>query len=144
MVVLAGIALPGRIVRHGHVRAARSRAGSLPARSCVTWWRRSCNDDGRLSRSPAGLKLAFPTSPEMQVSHETIYRTLFVQSRGALRRELTRYLRTGRVIRRPKGVRMPDGRGGRPNILHISERPAEAGTGRFPGTGKGTWCSART
>jgi IS30 family transposase len=83
------------------------------------------------------LKLAFPTSPEMQVSHETIYRTLFVQSRGALRRELTRYLRTGRVIRRPKGVRMPDGRGGRPNILHISERPAEAGDRAVPGHWEG-------
>jgi IS30 family transposase len=83
------------------------------------------------------LKLAFPTSPEMQVSHETIYRTLFVQSRGALRRELTRYLRTGRVIRRPKGVRMPDGRGGRPNILHISERPAEANDRAVPGHWEG-------
>jgi IS30 family transposase len=83
------------------------------------------------------LKLAFPTSPEMQVSHETIYRTLFVQSRGALRRELTRYLRTGRVIRRPKGVRVPDGRGGRPNILHISERPAEAGDRAVPGHWEG-------
>jgi IS30 family transposase len=83
------------------------------------------------------LKLAFPTSPEMQVSHETIYRTLFVQSRGALRRELTRYLRTGRVIRRPKGVRMPDGRGGRPNILHISERPAEAKDRAVPGHWEG-------
>jgi IS30 family transposase len=91
------------------------------------------------------LKLAFPTSPEMQVSHETIYRTLFVQSRGALRRELTRYLRTGRVIRRPKGVRMPDGRGGRPNILHISERPAEAGDRAVPGHWSlRTWCSAST
>ena len=83
------------------------------------------------------LKLAFPTSPEMQVSHETIYRTLFVQSRGALRRELTRHLRTGRVIRRPKGVRMPDGRGGRPNILHISERPAEADDRAVPGHWEG-------
>jgi IS30 family transposase len=83
------------------------------------------------------LKLAFPTSPEMQVSHETIYRTLFVQSRGALRRELTRHLRTGRVIRRPKGVRMPDGRGGRPNILHISERPAEAKDRAVPGHWEG-------
>ena len=83
------------------------------------------------------LKLAFPTSPEMQVSHETIYRTLFVQSRGALRRELTRYLRSGRVIRRPKGVRMPDGRGGRPNILHISERPAEADDRAVPGHWEG-------
>jgi IS30 family transposase len=71
------------------------------------------------------------------VSHETIYRTLFVQSRGALRRELTRYLRTGRVIRRPKGVRMPDGRGGRPNILHISERPPEAEDRAVPGHWEG-------
>jgi IS30 family transposase len=77
------------------------------------------------------------TSPEMRVSHETIYRTLFVQSRGALRRELTRYLRTGRVIRRPKGVRMPDGRGGRPNILHISERPPEVEDRAVPGHWEG-------
>ena len=43
------------------------------------------------------LKLTYPDDPEMQVSHESIYRTLFVQSRGALRKELTAYLRTGRV-----------------------------------------------
>ena len=48
------------------------------------------------------LKLTYPDDPEMQVSHESIYRTLFVQSRGALRKELTAYLRTGRVIRRPR------------------------------------------
>ena len=60
------------------------------------------------------LKLTFPKRPEMQVSHESIYCTLYVQSRGALRKELTRCLRTGRVIRRPKGVRPPDGRGGQP------------------------------
>ena len=53
------------------------------------------------------LKLTYPDDPEMQVSHESIYRTLFVQSRGALRKELTAYLRTGRVIRRPKGSGCP-------------------------------------
>ena len=83
------------------------------------------------------LKLTYPSSPEMQVSHESIYRTLFVQSRGALRKELTRYLRTGRVIRRPKGVRLPDGRGGRPNTLHISERPPEAEDRAVPGHWEG-------
>ena len=83
------------------------------------------------------LKLTFPERPEMQVSHESIYRTLYVQSRGALRRELTRYLRTGRVIRRPKGARLPDGRGGRPNILHISERPPEAEDRAVPGHWEG-------
>jgi IS30 family transposase len=83
------------------------------------------------------LKVTYPNDPEMQVSHESIYRTLYVQSRGALRRELTAYLRTGRVIRRPKGVRLPDGRGGRPNTLHISERPAEVEDRAVPGHWEG-------
>ncbi|QWZ10063.1 IS30 family transposase [Nocardioides panacis] len=83
------------------------------------------------------LKLTYPKRPEMQVSHESIYRTLYVQSRGALRKELTRYLRTGRVIRRPKGVRLPDGRGGRPNTLHISQRPAEVSDRAVPGHWEG-------
>jgi transposase, IS30 family len=71
------------------------------------------------------------------VSHESIYRTLYVQSRGALRRKLTAYLRTGRVIRRPEGVRLPDGRGGRPNTLHISAGPAEADDRAVPGHWEG-------
>ena len=53
------------------------------------------------------LKLTYPDDPEMHVSHESIYRTLFVQSRGALRKELTAYLRTGRVIRRSTGSGCP-------------------------------------
>ena len=83
------------------------------------------------------LKTTYPDDPEMQVSHETIYRTLFIQSRGALRKELTQHLRTGRVIRRPAGTRLPDGRGGRPGILNISERPAEAVDRAVPGHWEG-------
>lgn len=83
------------------------------------------------------LKATYPHDPEMQVSHETIYRTLFIQFRGALRKELTAHLRTGRVIRRPAGTRLPDGRGGRPGILHISERPAEADDRTVPGHWEG-------
>src|SRR5580765_6629291 len=83
------------------------------------------------------LKTTYPDDPEMQVSHETIYRTLFIQSRGALRKELTAHLRTGRVIRRPAGTRLPDGRGGRPGILNISERPAEADDRAVPGHWEG-------
>jgi IS30 family transposase len=83
------------------------------------------------------LKATYPDNQQMQVSHESIYRTLFVQSRGALRKELTGYLRTGRVIRRPQGVRLPDGRGGRPGILNISERPAEAEDRAVPGHWEG-------
>ena len=62
----------------------------------------------------------------MQVSHESIYRSLSVKTRGSLRKELTAHLRTKRATRRPGGTRQSDGRGGRPGILNISQRPAEA------------------
>jgi IS30 family transposase len=92
------------------------------------------------------LKTTYPDNQQMQVSHESIYRTLFIQSRGALRKELTAHLRTGRVIRRPQGTRLPDGRGGRPGILNISERPAEADDRAVPGHWEGdpiiAWSSA--
>jgi IS30 family transposase len=83
------------------------------------------------------LKIEYPNDPEMQVSHESIYRSLFVQSRGSLRKELTAHLRTKRATRRPAGTREPDGRGGRPNILHISQRPAEAADRAVPGHWEG-------
>jgi transposase, IS30 family len=79
----------------------------------------------------------FPDQPEMWVSHQTIYRELYVQGRGELRRELTRCLRTGRALRRPR--RMPDQRGRRqiPTQLMISERPAEADDRVVPGHWEG-------
>ncbi|WP_332641953.1 IS30 family transposase [Aeromicrobium sp.] len=83
------------------------------------------------------LKLTYPDDPGMHVSHESIYRTLFVQSRGALNKELTAYLRTGRVIRRSHGIRVPDGRGSRPGIVNISERPAEVADRAVPGHWEG-------
>ncbi len=89
------------------------------------------------------LKTAFPDDEGMQVSHESIYRTLFVQTRGALRKELTQYLRTGRVLRRPKGARLPDGRGARPGTVHTPNAPPRQRTVPFPGTGKVIWSSAR-
>ena len=67
------------------------------------WWKRSSSCGGRRSRSRVGWCGEFPDDPEMRVSHETIYQSLFVQSRGALRKELTRYLRTGHVTRRSAG-----------------------------------------
>jgi len=83
------------------------------------------------------LKTEFPDDGAMQVSHESIYRSLFVQTRGSLRKELTAHLRTGRTTRRPAGTRQPDGRGNRPGILHISERPAEASDRAVPGHWEG-------
>jgi IS30 family transposase len=84
------------------------------------------------------LRREFPDDPGMQVSHETIYRALFVQGRGELRRELTACLRTGRAVRRPR--RRLDGRrrGGRiPDMVMISDRPAEADDRAVPGHWEG-------
>jgi IS30 family transposase len=70
------------------------------------------------------------------VSTETIYLSLYVQSRGALRRELTKCLRTGRALRHPG--RQPGQRKNRiPNMVNISERPAEAADRAVPGHWEG-------
>jgi len=72
----------------------------------------------------------------MWVSHETIYRCLYVQGRGALRRELAACLRTGRAIRKPQ--RRPDRRQTRiPDMVMISQRPAEAADRAVPGHWEG-------
>ena len=82
------------------------------------------------------LKVEFPDQPEMQVSTETIYQSLYVQSRGALKRDLTRCLRTGRAVRKP--CRKPGQRKNRiPNMINIAERPAEAADRAVPGHWEG-------
>jgi IS30 family transposase len=73
------------------------------------------------------LPLAYPGDAVMRVSHETIYLSLFVQSRGALRRELQRWLRTGRTMRYPRAKRLSQGRGQLRDTLHISQRPPGGG-----------------
>jgi IS30 family transposase len=81
------------------------------------------------------LRQDHPHEPEMWVSHETIYQSLFVQGRGALRAELTRCLRTGRARRRPAGRARPSGE--LPNMVLISERPAEVEDRAVPGHWEG-------
>lgn len=83
------------------------------------------------------LKAEHPNEPEMWVSHETIYLSLFVQSRGALRHELTQCLRTGRAMRHPRVKRNPTGKGQIRNPVMISERPAEADDRAVPGHWEG-------
>ena len=81
------------------------------------------------------LPLDFPDDPEMRVSHETIYQSLFVQGRGELRRELARCLRSGRTSRKKRGT--PDRRGRIPGMVNISERPAEVADRAVPGHWEG-------
>ena len=82
------------------------------------------------------LRREFPADPEMWVSTETIYQSLYVQSRGALRRDLARCLRTGRALRRP--CRQPGQRKNRiPDMINVSQRPAEAADRAVPGHWEG-------
>jgi IS30 family transposase len=83
------------------------------------------------------LARTFPGDPELQVSHETIYLSLFVQGRGALRKELHQALRTGRAMRRPKAKSPMKRRSHIPNMVLISERPAEVNDRAVPGHWEG-------
>jgi DNA-binding CsgD family transcriptional regulator len=93
------------------------------------------------------LPLAYPQDPVLRVSHETIYLSLFVQSRGALRRELQRCLRTGRAMRYPRAKRLPQGRGQLRDTLHINQPATRRGGrsgGAWPlGRRPGVWPAAQ-
>jgi transposase, IS30 family len=82
------------------------------------------------------LRVDFPGDSEMRVSHETIYRALYVQGRGALKRELVRCLRTGRALRKPRR-KVAERRGRIADMVNISERPAEANDRAVPGHWEG-------
>jgi len=118
-------------------RAARPKTAKLAGNLVLRGW-----VQGRLEEnwSPeqisVTLRREFPGDREMRVSHETIYQSVYVQGRGALRRELASCLRTGRALRRP---RRQDGqrRGKIPGMVMISERPAEADDRAVPGHWEG-------
>lgn len=84
------------------------------------------------------LVRTFPDDAEMRVSHETIYMSLFVQTRGALNKELTRYLRTQRARRRPHGSPFRgEGMGQIKDPVNIRERPPEVEDRSVPGHWEG-------
>jgi IS30 family transposase len=82
------------------------------------------------------LRREFAGEPEMWVSHETIYQAIYVQGRGALRRELAACLRTGRALRKPRR-REGERRGRIKDMVMISERPAEVADRAVPGHWEG-------
>jgi len=83
------------------------------------------------------LPVDFPDDKAMRVSHEAIYQALFIQGRGALRRELTACLRTGRVLRTPRARTRGRGKSFISPDLMISKRPAEAADRAVPGHWEG-------
>ncbi|BBX18103.1 hypothetical protein MDUV_29630 [Mycolicibacterium duvalii] len=82
------------------------------------------------------LREEFPDDPEMWVSHETIYQSMYVQPRGELARLVKTALRTGRTQRKPQG-RTPTGAGKLKGMVNISQRPAEADDRAIPGHWEG-------
>ena len=119
----------GEAVRGPEVRWIGRRHGRRKDRRWATSW----SPEQIANR----LRVDFPEDESMRVSHETIYQALFVQSRGALRRELTACLRTGRALRVPRA--RTRGRGKKfvsPEIM-ISERPAEIEDRAVPGHWEG-------
>jgi transposase, IS30 family len=118
-------------------RARRPKAAKLAVNAELRDW-----VAGRLALnwSPEQISVMaraeFADRPEMRVSHETIYQSLYVQGRGELRRELARHLRTGRALRKPR--RAGDTRSSAiPDLVSISERPAEAADRAVPGHWEG-------
>jgi transposase, IS30 family len=125
------------MVRFSYERASRPKPAKLQTNLRL---RALVQDDLQKRYSPeqiAGrLRRRFPGNPEMWVSAETIYQSLYVQSRGALRRELTRYLRTGRSLRKPgHAARRHTSR--IPDMVNIAQRPPEADDRAVPGHWEG-------
>ena len=114
-----GPAVPWKGRRHGRRQARR--------------WGRAWSPAQIAHRLPRD----FPDDPTMRISHEAIYQALYVQGRGALRRDLTACLRMGRTLRVPRARTRSRGKGFVTSELLISERPAEVDDRAVPGHWEG-------
>jgi transposase, IS30 family len=118
-------------------RAARPKAAKLAVNGELRGWVQD-KLDRRWSPEQISVMLGreFPDQPEMRVSHETIYQSIYVQGRGALRRELAACLRTGRALRKPRRT-AGERRGRIQDMVMISQRPAEVADRAVPGHWEG-------
>lgn len=115
-----------------HRATATKLAASPRLREVVQQWLTSNYSPEQISHR---LRVEFPDDPEMRVSDETIYKALYVQGRGELRRELTRHLRTGRTMRKPH--RTTERRRFIHEMVNISERPKAVEDRAIPGDWEG-------
>ena len=119
--------------RRGAVRCAASAASWLAFRACA----KQCREVAPQLVARAGcgwLGCRFPDEEQQRVSHETIYRSLYIRARGVLKKELLAHLRAKRTIRRSRRASLKrDGLGQFKDAVSISERPAEAEDHAVPG-----------
>jgi IS30 family transposase len=119
-------------------RALRPKTPKLVGTDLLRWLVEAALERKWSPEQIAGwLRRSFPDRPELWVSHETIYQSLYVQTRGALRKELTAHLRRRRTYRRPRGHSTFNGQGQLRGVLNISERPPEANDRAVPGHWEG-------
>jgi IS30 family transposase len=118
-------------------RALRPKQQKLAGSELLRWLVEAALERKWSPEQGAGwLRRSFPDCPELWVSHETIYQSLYVQARGALRKELTAHLRR-HTYRRPRGHSTYNGQGRLRGTLNISERPPEAADRAVPGHWEG-------
>src|ERR1700726_1326956 len=139
------------VIRHGGRPAYRAHdadhqawASALRPKRCLLAMNRKLRDvvasklilDWSPEQISGWLKTRYPDHPSMRVSHETIYRSLFIQARGVLKKELMDYLRSKRRIRRSRHASV-HGHGRIIDAVSIRERPAEAEDRAIPGHWEG-------
>jgi IS30 family transposase len=118
-------------------RARRPKAAKLAVNARLrAWVQEKLEQNWSPEQVSVMLRAEFPDDAEMRVSPETIYQSIYVQGRGALRRELASCLRTGRALRKPRR-RAAERRGRIPGMVMISERPAEVADRAVPGHWEG-------
>ena len=124
--------------RRADSRLARPKESKIAA---IPQLRTQVQDKLKLKWSPRQiekwLRREFPDNACMQVCHESVYRSLFVQGRGELRRDLATCLRTGRTLRKPRARTSGGGGGKIADKVMISDRPAEAADRAVPGHWEG-------
>ena len=109
-------------------------AGNEPLRRVIA---QKLQHDWSPQQIAGWLKVVHHNEPAMQISHETIYRSLFIQARGLLKKELLAHLRSGRAIRRGKTATLKGRPRGIVDAISIRERPAEAQDRAVPGHWEG-------
>ena len=140
------------VVRHGGRPAYRAHdadrqawVSALRPKRCLLAVNRKLRDivasklilDWSPEQISGWLKSQYPNDESMRVSHETIYRSLFIQSRGVLKKELMDYLRSKRHMRRSRHANVHGQRGRIIDAISIRERPAEAEDRAIPGHWEG-------